>query len=204
MNKVVSGVVGIAAIAAVVFIGTGADYVTVESPIGKVDIGNNDKPDDSTIIYNININQLDDLNVEQLKDLEDKISTEESYEESEKITAHIKNAISEKESSTTPKQNFQTLKNINGEIWNYSGVANFAIDNGQITFYDDGTFAMEGVFDGSPYSNSGEFYIDFNSGVFVISTIQTGPMTYYITSTGQGVFSISNPLFNTYYDFKIS
>ena len=102
------------------------------------------------------------------------------------------------------KQNYQSLRNISGEVWNYSGYANLAPDNGQIIFYDDGTFAMDGFFDGSPYSVSGEFYVDFNNGIFMISPSEMGTMTYYITSTDQNSFSISNPLSNTYYDLALN
>ena len=210
MNKVISGVIGIAAIAiiaAFVFVSTDADYVSVESPLGGVDIGKNTASKESSVVYNIenvNINELDDLNVEQLKDLRDKVSATSQDRESEEITTEIKNTISEKESIPTPKQNYQSLRNISGEVWNYSGYANLASDNGQIIFYDDGTFAMEGFFDGSPYSVSGEFYVDFNNGIFMISSSEMGTMTYYITSTSQNSFSISNPLFNTYYDLALN
>jgi len=114
----------------------------------------------------------------------------------------LREQLSEKPSPQTAYQSIDSISLIYGN-WDFSGNSVGYPIFGEIVFYDDQSYEIEGYLAGFLYYTNGEYEFDRTDGTLTLIDSFTGLVSfYYITDIGPNSFSMSDPINAEYYSFN--
>jgi len=149
---------------------------------------------------------LQTLNPKQLEKINQQLeSVPQQTEEIQLLKNEVQSLreqLSEKPSQQTTYQIIESISSIYGS-WDFSGSSVGYSIFGEIVFYDDQSYEIDGNLAGVLYYANGKYEFDRINGTLTLIDSFTGLASfYYITDIGPNSFSMSNPISAEYYSLN--
>lgn len=150
------------------------------------------------------------LNSQQIEKLTEQIKSVESEQNvSEKMHNKINQLESELQNLKSKTETQNELEPVASNITSFNFIGSWSVEGivagydflAKIDLYDDGTYTMTVFEEGVTNTDSGEYSIDLLNGIVIIYSYSFGePSIYYITNIQSNSISLSNPIYDEYYE----